>query len=187
VGVIHTEAWCKEAGREEELHRLLRDHEAEETLDSATAVWRAYLRLGKLPPIDYKWVQELDEEGEDMPSFKTWERSTHYHAEEVGDDPEDESEWEIFERETSAPLRRTVPEIVEHIREMDRWPFIDVIQFEDYAFDTSVSPKNRYPPFIEVLFRQEPFEDGGDIFQEVWFFIEAPPESAKQLWDWANV
>lgn len=86
--MIHREAWYRES-LERELSALLRAHQADPTLDTAREVWRVYTRVGRLPPIKFDWVEELKNEGEEMPEFETQTSSLPYVIElQHEDDPE---------------------------------------------------------------------------------------------------
>jgi len=180
--MIHTEAWCKEALGEEELHRLLRAHQDNPSLETAREVWRAYQRRGKLPPIDYDWVLKLEVAGEPEAQIEVQESRIHYRV-----DPEQEM-WvpatgEIWED----PQTRSISDFIGWIAtKIHRWG-PSLWDGPDLVTQGAVeeSGETSYP-FVKISF--EPLPNTGDpradIQTDLLIHLHTSLENAKQIWEW---
>lgn len=183
------EATRKQAN-ERNLASLLRAHELDPSIETAGEVLRAYGRAGKLPPLDWEWVEELEEEGEPLPEYEIQEASIHYVVDEAQSD-EGETYWVPWEygEEKERPIRQTIAEIVWAAVFLIRNPNADDFHLVTDAYDAPPAEGGKKKgPFIKVTFSPQPTSGGPyeETQQDILLYLLMTEENAKQIWEWVE-
>ena len=181
--MIHHEPWYREAD-EASLSRLLREHERFPSLETARELWKAYLREGKLPPLEWTWVGRLlstpDVEAPTFP-VEYYKVLYGYSQGEEAWVPWGPSQEHYRWEATPGGIRnwvRNMPTWHEHLFPPNYEPDFPgggkaMIKFEELEEDVDPRAFGGNPPYE----------------QRQWDYIleiETSPENARQLFRWAQ-